>query len=63
MGAASAQTVVLAHGGGSVEAVAIVVPLLLVGLFVAKERQNARRLREAAEREHSAGTSPADEQG
>lgn len=62
MGAA-AQTVVLAHAGGAVESVAIVVPLFLVGLFVVKERQNVRRLREAEAQDGPAGTSQADEPG
>ena len=38
---------VLAHAGGAPEAVAVVVPLLLVAGFVIKERRNMSRLQEA----------------
>ena len=51
MADASVDGVVLAHAGGLPEAAAVVLPLLIVAAFVVKERQNVRRLREAAEAE------------
>lgn len=37
---------VLAHGGGAPEAATVLLPLLLVGWFVVRERAKVRRLRE-----------------
>ena len=42
---------VLAHGGGAPEAAAVLVPLLLVGLFVFLERRNMRRRAQEKEKD------------